>query len=88
MPTKGTEVCAFCATYTPPETAAQRLDIAVNRIDLLRHDLNEELRGLPAATPLFAIVDIVTALGHLRQAAVALDKATDTLEADTAAVAR
>lgn len=88
VPTAGQAVCPFCATYTPPETAAQRLDVATNRIDLLRHDLNEELQGLPTGVPLFAVVDIVAALGHLRQAAVLLDQANDALEADAAEVRR
>lgn len=85
----GTDTCAFCRTYVPPTTASQRLDISVNRVDLLRHDLNELLRELPADAPLMAIVDLVTALGHLRQAAVALDRAADQLEAaDTEEAAR
>ena len=81
-------VCAFCASYSPPETIAQRLDIAVNKVDLLRHDLNEALRELAADAPSLAVVDLVTALGHLKRAAVALDRATDTLEADGQAVRR
>ncbi len=88
VPTNGSEVCAFCATYSPPETAAQRLDVAVNRIDLLRHDLNEILREVPDTAPLFAVSDVVTALGHLRQAAVTLDRATDAMEADAKAALR
>lgn len=78
----GQDVCAFCADYTPPQTAAQRLDVAVNKVDLLRHDLNEELRGLPDDSPLFAVSDLVAVLGHLRQAAVLLDRATGAIEAD------
>lgn len=81
-------VCSFCANDTPPETIAQRLDVAVNKVDLLRHDLNEILRELPATAPLMAVVDLVTALGHLKGAAVALDRSTDALEADAAAVTR
>ncbi|ANE82242.1 hypothetical protein A7U43_25970 [Mycobacterium adipatum] len=79
-------VCGFCASYTPPETVAQRIDVAVNKVDLLRHDLNEILRELPESAPLFAVADIVVALGHLRRAAVALDRATDALETDSQAV--
>lgn len=77
-------VCTFCADYTPPETPAQQVDVAVNRVDLIRADVNKVLRELPVNAPLMAIVDIVTALGHLRQAAVALDRANDQLEADAA----
>lgn len=89
VPTDTGDVCAFCRDYTPPETPTQRLDVATNRVDLLRRDLNEVLRGLPADAPLMAVVDLVTALGHLRQAAVALDKAADQLEAaDTEGPAR
>lgn len=75
------KVCSFCQTYTPPETVSQRLDVVVNRIDLLRHDLNAELQGLPDAAPLLAVTDVVVALAHLRKASVALDKATDLIEA-------
>lgn len=82
------EVCNFCQSYTPPETVAQRIDVAVNKVDLLRHDLNEILRELPESAPLFAVADIVVALGHLRRSAVALDRATDALEADAKAVTR
>lgn len=88
VPTDGSEVCAFCATYTPPNTVAQRLDVAVNRTNLLRHDLNEELQALSADAPLFAVTDLVAALGHLRQASRLLDKASDNLEADATAVKR
>ena len=84
----GQDACSFCQSYTPPETVAQRIDVAVNKVDLLRHDLNEILRELPESAPLFAVADIVVALGHLRRAAVALDKATDALEADAKAVTR
>ncbi|MGE0219661.1 hypothetical protein [Mycolicibacterium sp.] len=88
MPTAGAAVCPFCATYTPPESPAQRLDVAVNRVDLLRHDINSVLQELPADVPLFAVADIVTALGHLRQAAVLIDRANDVLEAAAAEVKR
>ncbi|NOP97918.1 hypothetical protein [Mycolicibacterium fortuitum] len=88
IPIDSGDTCAFCDTYTPPVTISQRLDIAVNKVDLLRHDLNEELQGLPAGAPLMACVDLVTALGHLKRAAVALDRATDQLEADAAEVTR
>ncbi|GAB5895887.1 hypothetical protein OKHIL_16940 [Mycolicibacterium mageritense] len=78
-------VCGFCADYTPPETPAQKLDVLVNKIDLVRHDGNEILQALPADAPLFAAADITIALCHLRRATVLLDKATDALEADAAA---
>ncbi|MDA4103514.1 hypothetical protein MMON44395_18270 [Mycolicibacterium monacense DSM 44395] len=77
-------MCAFCATYVPPESPSQRLDVAANRVDLLRHDINDVLRDLPETAPLFAVADVVTALGHLRRAAVALDRANDVLEGDEA----
>ncbi|WP_082963399.1 hypothetical protein [Mycolicibacterium peregrinum] len=88
IPIDSGDTCAFCATYTPPATISQRLDIAVNKVDLLRHDLNEELQSLPTSVPLMACVDLVTALGHLKRAAVALDRATDQLEAAAAEVTR
>lgn len=88
VPVESGDTCTFCASYVPPETPAQQLDVAVNKVDLLRHDVNEILRELPANAPLMAVVDVVTALGHLRRAAVALDRATDALEADAKAVRR
>lgn len=66
----------------PESTAPQRLDDAVNLIDMLRQDLNEELRSLPADSPLFAVSDFVAALGHLRHAAIFLDRTTTAIEAD------
>jgi hypothetical protein len=86
VPTEHGDICPFCATYTPPATTSQRLDVAVNRVDLIRFDLNTELRQLSSSAPLFAVTDLVIALNHLRQAAVALDKASDVLEADAAVV--
>ena len=86
VPTGDSDTCSFCATYVPPESPAQRLDVAVNRVDLLRHDINAVIQDLPTDAPLFAVADVVTALGHLRQAAVLLDRANDVLEADAKAV--
>lgn len=84
--------CDFCRTYVPPATIQQRLDDAINRIDLLRADINTVIRELPSDAPMFAIVDIVNALWNLRNASVLLDKANATLEAanriDSKAVAR
>jgi hypothetical protein len=53
----------------------------VNLVDLARNDLNVVLRAMSDDTPLFAVVDLVTALGHLRQAALLAGKVADTLEA-------
>lgn len=81
VPVPSGDTCAFCATYTPPATPAQQLDVAANRIDLLRADGNEILRRLPADAPLFATVDLVRALGHLRMASILFDGVSDALEA-------
>lgn len=70
------------------QSTAQRLDDAVNRIDLVRADINAVIRDMPEDSPMFVIVDIVNALWNLRNASVVLDKATDTLESDAEAVAR
>jgi hypothetical protein len=89
VPVDSGDTCTFCMSYAPPQpepTAPQRLDDAVNRIDRIRADVNAVIRGLPDASPMFAIVDVVNALGNLRNAAVLIDKATDTLEADAQAV--
>ena len=88
VPTNGADVCPFCSTYTPPETVAQQLDVAINRIDVLRQDLNEVLDSLPADAPLFGCADLVTGICHLKRAAVAIDRAGAQLEADTEAVQR
>ncbi|OHT93188.1 hypothetical protein [Mycobacterium syngnathidarum] len=81
MPTAGGGLCAFCDAYTPPETVPQQLDVAVNRIDLLRADLNKILDSLPSDAPLFGCADLTTGICHLKRASVAIDRAADTLEA-------
>lgn len=63
-----------------PTGIALRLDAAVNLIDLARNDGNAVLRELPHTAPLFAVVDLVTALGHLKQASILLDGVADTLD--------
>lgn len=70
------------------QSTAQRLDDAVNRIDLVRADINAVIRDMPEDSPMWVIVDIVNALWNLRNASVVLDKATDALESDAEAVAR
>lgn len=69
-------------TGAPPAPLddALRLDGAVNLVDLARHDLSVVLRELPDSTPLFACVDLAAAQGHLRSAAVLIDKAADAIE--------
>lgn len=88
VPVDSGDTCNFCSNYTPPQTVPQKIDVAVNKVDLLRHDVNHILREIPSDGPLMAVVDVVTALGHLKRAAVALDRATDALESDAQAVAR
>lgn len=75
VPTDGTDVCSYCANYTPPATVAQRLDVAVNRVHLLRHDLNNEVEALSTDAPLFSVTDLVAALRHLLTAARLIDQA-------------
>ena len=67
-------------------SASQILDDTVNRIDLIRADINAVIRDLPDDVPMFALVDIVNALWNLRNASVLIDKAADVLESDTKAV--
>ncbi|BBX00470.1 hypothetical protein [Mycolicibacterium moriokaense] len=62
-------------------THTQRLDDAVNRIDLIRADINAVIRDLPENVPMLALVDVVNSLWNLRNASVLLNKATETLEA-------
>lgn len=68
--------------------AVNALDDAVFRIDSIRQTINAEIRDLPEDVPMFALVDIVNALWHLRHASVLIDKATDTLDADAVREAR
>lgn len=67
---------------TVPTTTDQRLDTIVNLIDRVRQDLNSILRESLQDAPLFAVSDVVAGLGHLREAAVAIDRASDVLEAE------
>ncbi|BBY19018.1 hypothetical protein [Mycolicibacterium litorale] len=60
----------------------QRLDTIVNLIDRVRLDLNGILRESLQDAPLFAVSDVVAGLGHLRQAAAFIDRASDVLEAE------
>ncbi|WP_217157572.1 hypothetical protein [[Mycobacterium] fortunisiensis] len=64
----------------PEPSAPQLLDDATSKIDTLRVEVNTMLRGLPEDSPLMAAVDVVTALGYLKLAVVALDKAADQLD--------
>jgi hypothetical protein len=80
VPVDNGDTCAFCATYVPPETADQRLDVLVNRVDLIRHDANIILDRLPADAPLFACADLTTAICHLKRASVLFDRAAAQLE--------
>lgn len=73
-------------TPVPPPDIALTLDQAVNMITLVRNDLNKVFPTIAESAPLFAVVDILTALGHLRHAAAAIDKAADAIEADVKAV--
>ncbi|WP_133062579.1 hypothetical protein [Mycolicibacterium peregrinum] len=63
-----------------PADIALMFDQAVNMVDLVRNDLNKVFPTIAESAPLFAVVDVLTALGHLRQAAVAIDKAADAIE--------
>ncbi|OBK02804.1 hypothetical protein A5637_16230 [Mycolicibacterium fortuitum] len=84
MPTEGADECTFCRQYVPPDAepaAPRRLGAATAQIYTIRAEVNAVLRELPADAPLFAVTDVVAALNHLRLAAVALDKAADTIEA-------
>lgn len=86
VPVESGDTCSFCSTYVPPETVAQKIDVLVNRIDIVRADGNDILQALPADAPLFAVTDLVVALNHLKRAAVSLDKSSDALETDVQAV--
>ncbi|MET4432392.1 hypothetical protein [Mycolicibacterium sp. 624] len=72
----------------PATDSALMLDGVVNMVDLARADINTVLRGTPSDIGLFQALDLVTALGHLRQAVLLVDKVADVLEADAAAVVR
>lgn len=81
VPAESGDTCNFCRSYVPPANdVALVCDQSVNMVDVVRHDLNDLLQTLPRTAPLFSCLDIVTALGHLRQAAVLIDRAADALE--------
>ena len=61
-------------------TEVQLLCNAVNLVDSARHDIATVTGMLTDGAPLFAVVDVVAALSHLRQAAVLIDKAADQFE--------
>ncbi|MCV7287279.1 hypothetical protein H7J87_18315 [Mycolicibacterium wolinskyi] len=67
-----------------PTDLALQLDRATNLADLARGDLSRAMHALPANSSLWLHVDIVRAIGHLRAAAVLVDKIADQL--DTAEV--
>ena len=69
---------------------ALMLDTTVNMADLARGDISRLMPRLPASTSLWVHVDLVRAIGHLRQASVLLDKITDKItdQLDVQAVAR
>lgn len=50
-------------------------------------DLSDAIEALPTDAPLFAVVDAVVALAHLKLAVVTISKASDSLEADAEAEA-
>lgn len=78
-----------CATDPSNPTTPRRLDDSVNRVDVIRADLNTVLREMASDdAPMFVVVDVVNALYHLRAAAVLIDQANDRLEAANAEVAR
>lgn len=64
--------------------AVRRLDAAVKLIDLARTEGNAVLCALPADAPLFSVVDLVSALGHLRQASVLIDSVAESLNTEAA----
>lgn len=80
----------FVSTVTPSANApepqlsdiALMLDTTVNMADLARGDISRLMPRLPATTSLWVHVDLVRAIGHLRQASVLLDKITDQLDGD------
>lgn len=88
VPVETGDTCQFCATYTPPESPAQQLDVAVNRLDILRADLNKVLDSLPSDAPLFACADLTTGICHLKRASEKINRAAEVLEADAQAVKR
>lgn len=68
-----------CSLNAQAIDTALGLDRIANLIELARGDSNAILQVLPTDAPLFAVVDLVTALGHLRQAAVLVDRTAEQL---------
>lgn len=83
------DTCGFCSTYTPPETPAQRLDVLANRATLLYNDVGLAVPALPDSASMAAVLDLVVACRHLRDASIAIGRAIENLEAaDAEAVQR
>lgn len=62
--------CAGIGTH-----AQECMAVTAARIEVLRAELADQLRALPDSAPLFAAIDLVTAVGHLRQAARRVERA-------------
>ncbi|OHV03893.1 hypothetical protein BKN37_12755 [Mycobacterium talmoniae] len=79
MPTEdGADVCAFCRTYTPPPTNAEAdrlIASAYSHTQAAADDAGNALDILPEDAPLLAVVDLVTAIAHMKAARRCLDKA-------------
>lgn len=89
MPHIATQQASISALDTTVPTTADQLDRITNQIDRLRADLSIVIRRMPRRElPSAAAVDggatyvfdMAAAVDHLRQAAVALDRAADQLD--------
>lgn len=80
------EYIAYCATCgalsASTSEPAVSLDRAARLIDLSRHDVNAVMRELPERSSLWLHVDLVRALGHLREAVVLINKCADEIEGE------
>jgi hypothetical protein len=79
VPTDVGDVCTFCRNYTPPpEPEPDRADCVAALKSAGKHaryaaeDIGDSLESLPDDAPLFACVDLVAAVRHLRKASALL----------------
>lgn len=61
----------------PPLDVALLLDRATNLTTLAAGDLDQALENLPRDVPLFAVVDVLTAVRYLRKAIACVDRVAE-----------
>ncbi len=66
-------------THPDPAEIESVLAGVVAGIDQIRCDLDTAAKAMPDTAPLFSVVDLIVAIGHLRQAARRVERSTRAL---------